>query len=269
MEASLLVKSWVCLCASSSEIDSVDFRLSVQTFHSAVKETGPLLHACVCVREWDHPEVHGKLPAFLCPLCKNLACADCLIARGPRGLPGCRVPVDAAAVSALNMFTASTASARPTCSNHRLALLQNETFTVYYTSRGICTFRVGIIPGCHDDAFTRLKTNQWFSSQAMTKNFKLHSWKSCRDYGQKVKITNPEGVGGVGKPNPCGIERGTMHTTWAKHKLNCNAPQQGCVYILSVRQRRRPQHAYTLRVRGNTPCVARSSRFPLLDALTF
>lgn len=85
MEASLLIKPWVCLCASSSEINSVDFRLSVQTFHSAVKETGPLLHACVCVRAWNHPEVHGKLPAFLCLLCKNFGWP--MLAVRPWGAP--------------------------------------------------------------------------------------------------------------------------------------------------------------------------------------
>lgn len=40
-------------------------------------------------------------------------------------------------------------------------------------------------------------------------------------------------MGGAGKPNPRGIEWGTMHTTWVKRKLN-NAPQQGRVYILCV-----------------------------------
>lgn len=47
MEARLLIKSWVCLCASSSEINSVDFHL--QTFHSAAKETGapsPCVFVC-------------------------------------------------------------------------------------------------------------------------------------------------------------------------------------------------------------------------------
>lgn len=81
--------------------------------------------------------------------------------------------------------------------------------------------------------------------------FKLHSWKDSREYGQKVRITNPERVGGTRWPNPCGIERTSNGARSTGRNVNLiTMPESGGVSApAACESAARPQHAYTWRAK--------------------
>lgn len=81
--------------------------------------------------------------------------------------------------------------------------------------------------------------------------FKLHSRKDSREYGQKVRITNPERVGGTPWPNPCRIERTSNGARSTGRNVNLiTMPEPGGVSApAACESAARPRHAYTWRAK--------------------